>query len=154
MDDDTTPTATAVPDQPALPPRRARPAKAKTGGLSRRTVIIGAGVAAGGLAVSRVLGLHKLGPDPLALVQPGLAAPTVNTKDWVSPLDQPEAQVAQLLRRTTFGMTRAQYDTALKDGFKTTVDKLVETPAALPKDLAGADAATQDKPINVGALQA
>ena len=154
MDEHKTPPATtAEPDQPALPPRRARAAKAKPSGLSRRTVIIGAGVAAGGLAVSRVLGLHKFGPDPLALVQPGLAAPTVNTKDWVSPLDQPEAQVAQLLRRTTFGMTRAQYDTALKDGFKTTVDKLVETPAALPKELAGADAATQDKPINVAALQ-
>jgi uncharacterized protein (DUF1800 family) len=50
-------------------------------------------------------------------------------------------------------MTRLQYDAALKDGFKTTVDKLVETPTALPKDLAGADMATQDKPLNVGAFQ-
>src|ERR1700687_1210456 len=120
-----------VPATSTPPPvKRTRPARApqrSRGGLSRRTVLVGAGVAAGGLAVSRVLGLHKLGPDPLALVQPGIAAPTVNTKDWVSPLDQPEAQVAQLLRRTTFGMTRAQYDVALKDGFKTTVDKLVET---------------------------
>ena len=126
MDDDKTPATTAVPDQPARPPRPAKAATVTKGGLSRRTVIIGAGAAAGGLAVSRVLGLHTIGPDPLALVQSGLAAPTVNTKDWVSPLDQPEAQVAQLLRRTTFGMTRAQHDAALKDGFKTTVDKLVE----------------------------
>ncbi|HEY8649137.1 MAG TPA: DUF1800 family protein, partial [Candidatus Limnocylindria bacterium] len=153
MDDDKTPATTAVPDQPARPLRPAKAATVTKGGLSRRTVIIGAGAAAGGLAVSRVLGLHTIGPDPLALVQSGLAAPTVNTKDWVSPLDQPEAQVAQLLRRATFGMTRAQHDAALKDGFKTTVDKLVETPAALPKDLAGADAATQDKPINIAALQ-
>ena len=131
------------------PTKRATP---RAGRLSRRTVVIGAGAAAGGLAVSRVLGLHKLGPDPLALVNP-TSAPIVNTKDWVSPLDKPEAQVAQLLRRATFGMTKAQYDAALKDGFKTTVDKLVETPAAMPKDLPGADAATQDKPLNVGALQ-
>ncbi len=135
--------------------KRARPPKTakKTGGLSRRTVVIGAGVAAGGLAVSRVLGLHKIGPDPLALVQSAVPSPTVNTKDWVSPLDQPEAQVAQLLRRATFGMTRAQYDAALKDGFMTTVDKLVETPVVMPKDLAGADTAAQDKPLNVGAFQ-
>ena len=148
------PAQPVIPTQPARAARPTRPVKPTKRGLSRRTVIVGAGAAAGSLAVSRVIGLHKIGPDPLALVQPGLAAPTVNTKDWVSPLDQPEAQVAQLLRRTTFGMTRPQYDAALKDGFKTTVDKLVETPAAPPKDLAGADAATQDKPINAAALQA
>jgi len=115
-------------------------------------VVIGAGAAAGGLAISRVLGLHALGPDPLALVK-GTSTAVVNTKDWVSPLDKPEAQVAQLLRRATFGMTTAQYDAALSDGFKKTVDRLVETPAALPKELAGAEAASQEKPINVGALQ-
>jgi uncharacterized protein (DUF1800 family) len=141
-----------TPPEPITRARPARPAKQAKGGLSRRTVVLGAGAAAGGLAISRVLGLHKLGPDPRSLVQPGIAA-TVNTKDWVSPLDQPEAQIAQLLRRATFGMTRAQLDVALKDGFKTTVDRLVETPPALPKELAGADLATQDKPINVGAFQ-
>ena len=139
-----------TPSEPVTRPRAAKPAKS---GLSRRTVVVGAGVAAGGLALSRVLGLHQLGPDPLALVQSGVAAPNVNTRDWVSPLDQPEAQVAQLLRRATFGMTRAQHDAAVKDGFKTTVDKLIETPVALPKDLAGADVASQDKPINIGAFQ-
>ena len=122
------------------------------GRISRRTVVIGAGAAAGGLAVSRVLGLHTLGPDPLALMDP-TAKPVVNTKDWVSPLARPEAQISQLLRRATFGMTKAQYDVALGDGFKKTVDKLIETPAAMPKDLAGADAAAQDKPINVTNLQ-
>jgi len=120
--------------------------------LSRRTVVLGAGALSGGLAVSRVLGLYALGPDPRALIEP-TSAPIVNTKDWVSPLERPEAQVAQLLRRATFGMTKAQYDTALTDGFKRTVDRLIETPAALPKDLAGADAASQAKPINVTALQ-
>ena len=122
--------------------------------VSRRTVVLAAGGAAAGLAVSRVIGLHKIGPDPLALVNP-TSAPIVNPvgKDWVSPLDKPEAQVAQLLRRATFGMTKAQYDVAVNDGFKKTVDRLIETPASTPKELAGADAASQDKSINVGALQ-
>ena len=140
-------------NEPVRRPRPTKPAKQAKGGLSRRTVVVGAGVAAGGLALSRVLGLHNIGPDPRALVQRGIAAPTVNTKDWLSPLDQPEAQIAQLFRRATFGMTRAQYDAAVKDGFKTTVDQLVETPAALPKDLAGADVATQEKGLNLGAFQ-
>jgi uncharacterized protein (DUF1800 family) len=130
-----------------------RPVKhARAGRVSRRTVVLAAGAAAGGLAISRVLGLHTLGPDPLGLVK-GTSAPTVNTKDWVSPLDKPEAQVAQLLRRATFGMTKAQYDLSVSDGFKQTVDRLIETPAAVPKDLAGADTASQDKPLNVTALQ-
>jgi len=120
--------------------------------LSRRTVVIGAGAAAGGLAVLRVLGLHTVGPDPRALLDP-TSAPVVNTKDWVSPLDAPAAQVAQLLRRATFGMTKAQYETALTEGFQKTLDRLIETPVATPKDLAGADAASQAKPINVTALQ-
>ena len=126
----------------AKPPRR----------LSRRTVVIGAGAAAGGLAVSRVLGLHAIGPDPRSLLDPS-SAPVVNTKDWVSPLDQPAAQVGQLLRRATFGMTKAQYDTAVSDGFQKTLDRLIETPASMPKDLAGADLTSQEKPINVTALQ-
>ena len=137
---------------PAAAPRPANQPVKAGGRVSRRTVVLAAGAAAGGLAVSRVLGLHNIGPDPLALIDP-TSAPIVNTKDWVSPLDKPAAQVAQLLRRATFGMTKAQYDAALSDGFQKTVDKLIETPAAMPKDLAGADAASQDKPINVTALQ-
>ena len=123
---------------------------AASGHLSRRTVLVGAGAAAGGLAVSRVLGLHNL--DPLGGAdRPSVAA--VRTKDWLSPLDAPEAQVGQLLRRATFGMTKAQYDAAVGDGFRKTVDRLIETPAASPKELAGADAATQDKPMNVANFQ-
>ena len=143
-----------APDAPPVPAAAGPRAKAKAapGRISRRTVVLGAGAAAGGLAVSRVLGLHKLGPDPLALVNP-TAAPTVNTRDWISPLDRPEAQVAQLLRRATFGMTKAQYDQAVSDGFTKTVDRLIETPAAAPKDLGGGDSATQEKPLNVTALQ-
>lgn len=117
---------------------------------------MGAGAAAGTLAVTRVLGLHNIGPNPLALIgaDPGAPAPGLPaTKDWLSPLDKPEAQVAQLLRRATFGMTKAQYDAALKDGFSRSVDRLIETPAAFPKDLAGADQATRDKPISPASLQ-
>jgi uncharacterized protein (DUF1800 family) len=141
---------TTLPGEPARP----QPAKksARSGRVSRRTVVLGAGAAAGGLAVARVLGLHKIGPDPLALVNQ-TSAPIVNTKDWMSPLGQPEAQVAQLLRRATFGMTKSQYDAAVADGFKKTVDKLIETPAAMPKELAGAEIATQEKPINPSAMQ-
>ena len=104
-------------DEPTKP--TAKPARR----LSRRTVVLGAGAAAGGLAVSRVLGLHA---DPRTLLDP-TSAPVVNTKDWVSPLARPEAQVAQLLRRATFGMTKAQYETAVTDGFQKTVDRLIET---------------------------
>ncbi len=130
------------------PQASSRPARR----FHRRTVVVGAGAAAGGLALSRVLGLHVPGLDRLAFGDPTVA-PVVNTKDWISPLDRPEAQIAQLLRRATFGMTNAQYDLAVSDGFKNTVDKLIETPAAMPKDLAGADAASQDKPLNVVNLQ-
>lgn len=144
------PQATST-DAAAPRPRQQKRARA-AGKLSRRTVVLGAGAAAGGLALARVLGLHSIGPDPLGLVKPATPA-IVNTKDWVSPLDRPEAQVAQLLRRTTFGHTRAQYEAALKDGYRYTVDKLVETPAAPPKDLPGADIATQEKPINLSAFQ-
>src|SRR6266568_3647265 len=137
---------------PAPKPRPAKRAPKLGGRVSRRTVVVGAGAAAIGLAATRVLGLHKIGPDPLALVNP-TAAPVINTRDWVSPLDKPEAQVAQLLRRATFGMTKAQYDQSVSDGFKKTVDRLIETAPAAPKDLAGGESATQEKPLNVTALQ-
>jgi len=127
-------------------------------GLRRRQILVGAGTAAGALAVTRVLGLHHLGPDLPTI--PGVVAsspsPTpggVTTKDWNSPLADPAAQVAQLLRRATFGYTAAQLGDAAKDGFRKTVDRLIETPAADPKDLSGADEATKDKPLNTLALQ-
>ena len=118
-------------EQVPAKPRPAKKVAKATGRVSRRTVVLAAGGAAIGLAATRVLGLHKIGPDPLALVNP-TSAPIVNTKDWVSPLDKADAQVAQLLRRATFGMTKAQYDLAVSDGFKKTVDRLIETPAAMP----------------------
>ena len=105
--------------------------------------------------MTRVLGLHQLGPDlpiPGSGVAPSSTA-AVTTQDWNSPLADPASQVAQLLRRATFGHTAAQLNDAVKDGFRKTVDRLIETPPAAPKDLAGADDATKDKPINPTALQ-
>jgi uncharacterized protein (DUF1800 family) len=58
--------------------------------------------------------------------------------DWVSPLGSESARVMQLLRRTSFGYTPAQLETALSDGFNRTVDRLVETQPAEPPALAAA----------------
>ncbi len=52
---------------------------------------------------------------------------TASGTDWVSPLGRESAQVMQLLRRTTFGYTPAQLDSALSDGYSKTVDRLLET---------------------------
>jgi uncharacterized protein (DUF1800 family) len=125
-------------EQPATAKKRKAPA-----GIRRRHVLIGAGAAAGGLAVTRVLGLHHLGdlPSPAATQAP-------STFDWVSPLERPEAQVAHLLRRATFGATRTEYELAVKDGFAKTVDRLIETPVIDPPPLAGADDASRAKPMN------
>ena len=122
-------------------------------GLRRRHVLVGAGAAAGGLAVTRVLGLHHLGPDFPTIALPGQATPAPKTLDWVSPLDRPEAQVAHLLRRATFGATAAEYDAAVNDGFKKTVDRLIETPATEPPAMQAAEDATQEKPLPPVQLQ-
>src|SRR5437899_8607362 len=123
---------------------KAKPAK-KAHGLRRRQVLVGAGAAAGGLAITRALGLYNLGELPSLPGQTQSPMPT--GIDWISPLDKPEGQVGHLLRRATFGATPAEYQQSVKDGFKTTVDRLVETKAAEPPALAGADDATQEKPI-------
>jgi uncharacterized protein (DUF1800 family) len=119
----------------------AKPAK-RPRGLRRRHVLVGAGAAVGGLAITKALGLYDLPSSPTQS-----QSPTAAGIDWISPLDKPEAQVAHLLRRATFGATPAEYQQSIKDGFKNTVDRLVETKAVEPPVLAGADDATQDKPI-------
>src|SRR5256712_3965426 len=122
----------------------AKPAN-KAHGLRRRQVLVGAGAAAGGLAITRALGLYNLADLPSL---PGQTqSPTAAGVDWISPLGKPEAQVAHLLRRATFGATPAEYQQSITDGFRKTVDRLVETKAAEPPALAGADDATQGKPI-------
>src|SRR5207247_1738526 len=116
-------------------------------GIRRRHVLVGAGAAAGGLAITRVLGLHHLGDLPTIALPGQTQSPAPTGVDWVSPLDKPEAQVAHPLRRATFGATPSEYGQSGKDGFRKTVDRLIETPIAEPPALAGADDATQDKPI-------
>ncbi|MDQ2913669.1 MAG: DUF1800 domain-containing protein [Chloroflexota bacterium] len=123
-------------DEPTTKPaKRAR-------GLRRRHVLVGAGAVAGGLAITKALGLYNL-PSVPGQTQ----SPTAAGIDWISPLDKPEAQVAHLLRRATFGATPAEYEQSIKDGFKKTVDRLVETKAAEPPPLAGADDTSQEKPL-------
>jgi uncharacterized protein (DUF1800 family) len=58
--------------------------------------------------------------------------------DWVSPLGSESARVMQLLRRTSFGYTPAQLESALSDGFHQTLDRLIETKPAEPPPLAAA----------------
>jgi uncharacterized protein (DUF1800 family) len=70
---------------------------------------------------------------------------------WTSPLGAESAQVMQLLRRTTFGYTPTQLETALSDGFDRTVDRLVETKPVEPPALANAD--TPGGRFAVGQLQ-
>src|SRR5438132_4362985 len=136
------------------PPKLAKKTRKAPLGIKRRHVLVGAGAAAGGLAVTRVLGLHHLGPELPTIALPGQATPTPKTKDWIAPLDKPEAQVAHLLRRATFGATTAEYDAAVSDGFKTTVDRLIETPAAEPPVMQAAEDASQEKPLPPVQLQA
>src|SRR5438552_11348844 len=81
----------------------AKPRK-PTRGLRRRQVLVGAGAAAGGLAITKALGLYDL-PNGPGKTQ----SPTAAGIDWISPLDKPEAQVAHLLRRATFGATPGEY---------------------------------------------
>src|SRR4029077_2265538 len=61
-----------------------------------------------------------------------------NGTDWVSPLSHESAQVAQLLRRTTFGHTQAQLDAALSDGYNKPAAPLLETKPQEPPALAAA----------------
>jgi len=132
-------------DQTAAKPAKA--ARKAPLGIRRRHVLIGAGAAAGGLAITRVLGLHHLGDLPTVALPGQTQSPTPTGVDWISPLDKPEAQVAHLLRRATFGAGTTEYAQSIKDGFKKTVDRLIETPIAEPPALPGADDATQEKPI-------
>src|SRR5947207_3720840 len=67
----------------------AKPAT-KPRGLRRRHVLVGVGAAAGGLAITKALGLY----NPPSQSAPGQTqSPTAAGVDWISPLDKPEAQV-------------------------------------------------------------
>ena len=139
-------------DSPDVAEKQTKRRSNRNGPVSRRQVLVGAGIAAGGLGAARLLGLHDLGQ--LGLPGQSTASSNATTQDWIAPLARPEARVAQLLRRATFGYTRAEYERAVSDGFEKTVDRLVETAPADPEPFPGGDTATRGKPLRVGELQA
>src|SRR6266550_7293433 len=58
---------------------------------------------------------------------------------WISPLKSESARVMHLLRRTSFGYSPAQLETAQSDGFDRTIDRLIDSKPVEPRSL---DAAT------------
>ena len=107
---------------PDLPARR---------GITRRQALATALAAGVGVGAVRLLGGSM---QNLARPKSGSAT------DWISPLGSESARVMHLLRRTTFGSTPAQLESALADGFSRTVDKLIETKPVEPPQLAAANA--------------
>src|SRR3989442_13477077 len=73
--------------------------------------------------------------------------------DWVAPLDRESAMVAQLLRRTTIGVSAAELDRAMTEGYQKTVARLVDTPVAEPPALASAENATYAAAVKLSDLQ-
>jgi uncharacterized protein (DUF1800 family) len=109
-------------DQIATPVSRSR-------GITRRQALAAAVATGVGVGVVRLLGgsMQRIG-----------APHSAATTDWISPLGTESARVMQLLRRTTFGYTQTQLESALSDGFNKTVDRLLETKPAEPPALAAA----------------
>jgi len=119
--------------------------------LTRRTVLAAAAAAGAGVAAARLLALAN---EPAFERVPVTGTQGNKTGlDWVTPLGNEAARVSHLLRRTTFGATAEELDRAQTDGYAKTVDRLLETKIAEPPALAGADDASQDNPLNPGALQ-
>jgi len=106
-------------DLPAPQPRR---------GITRRQALAAAVATGVGVGAVRLLG---------GSIQ-NLAKPKGSAMDWVSPLGSESARVMQLLRRTSFGYTGTQLESALSDGFDRTVDRLIETKPVEPPPLAPA----------------
>jgi uncharacterized protein (DUF1800 family) len=73
--------------------------------------------------------------------------------DWISPLGVEKARVAHLLRRAAFGASEGELERALSEGYRRTVDRLLETPPAQPPPLHGGDDASRANPIKVEDLQ-
>ena len=115
-----------------------RPATAPT--VTRRTVLAAAAAGGAGVAAIRLLGstAPARGPVPITGGQANALG-----LDWVSPLTAEPAQVAHLLRRTTFGYTEAELESAVRDGYARTVERLVETKPAEPPAFPNGDTASQ-----------
>src|SRR5712691_9511581 len=100
-------------------------------GITRRQALATALAAGVGVGAVRLLGGSMQ----------NLARPkTGSATDWISPLGSESARVMHLLRRTSFGSTPAQLESALADGFNRTVDSLIETKPVEPPQLAAASA--------------
>ena len=118
--------------------------------LKRRDVVAAAAAGAG-VAAARLLALANEPAFERVPVTGTLANRT--GLDWVAPLASDAARVSHLLRRFTFGATAEELESAQSDGYARTVDRLLETKIAEPPVLGGADDASQEKPLNPGALQ-
>ncbi len=127
------------------------PPTAKKPVLTRRTVLAAAATAGAGVAAARLLALANEPTFERVPVTGTLANKT--GLDWVAPLGNEAARVSHLLRRTTFGASAEELERAQADGYARSVDRLLETKATEPPVLAGADEASQDSPLNPGALQ-
>jgi len=136
-------------DDPKAPV--AEPASVKKPLVTRRTVLAAAAAAGAGVAAARLIALAN---EPTFDRVPVTGTQGNKTGlDWVTPLGNEAARVSHLLRRTTFGASAEELDKAQADGYAKTVDRLLETKFVEPPALAGADDASRDSPLNVGALQ-
>src|SRR5688572_13996568 len=119
--------------------------------LTRRTVLAAAAATGAGVAAARLLALAN---EPAFERVPITGTQGNKTGlDWVAPLGNEAARVSHLLRRFTFGASAEELERAQSDGYARTVERLLETKVAEPPVLAGADEASQEKPLNPGALQ-
>ncbi|HEV2141579.1 MAG TPA: DUF1800 family protein, partial [Candidatus Dormibacteraeota bacterium] len=98
-------------------------APASRRGMTRRQVLAAAAATGIGVGVIRLLGGSM---QKIASQRQGSGT------DWLSPLQSESARVMQLLRRSTFGYTLAQLESAMSDGFNKTVDRLLETKPVEP----------------------
>src|SRR5438067_11792788 len=134
---------------PTITTPAAKPAASPT--LNRRTVLAAATAAGVGVAAARLVAWAnepQFTPVPITGTQGNKTG-----LDWVSPLGDEKARVAQLLRRFTFGATEQELQQAQSDGYAKTVDRLVSTPIQDPPPFPGGDDATMDKPLAIAQLQ-
>ncbi len=115
--------------------------------VKRRAVLGAAAVGGAAVATARLLGFPDLGQ-----YHAGVTAARAGF-DWMSPLQSDVAKVAHLLRRAAFGASPAEIEASASDGYARTVDRLIETPPAIPADLPSADAATQQSPLRLNEMQ-
>jgi uncharacterized protein (DUF1800 family) len=119
------------------------PAASRPRGITRRQALAAAVATGLGVGVVRLIG---------GSMQQIASPHTSSSTDWISPLHTESAQVMHLLRRTSFGYTSTQLESALSDGYAKTVDRLIETSPAEPPALAAAT--TPGGRFAVGDLQA